>query len=338
MKLFMKKPYPLIITSIFPHSPAIKEYLQKDYTIILVGDLKTPHIKSTDNLVYLSVPDQKKLYKKFSNMLPYNHYARKNIGYLVAMSTYDAIIETDDDNFPHPFFDTFKKGKIKTTSYTSKNHLLNTYKFFSKKSPAHIWPRGFPLSQITNHTLPTPVKKVSDYFPLQQSLVDSDGDFDAIYRLTNNTQIPFRKNKSLTLQPHTYAPLNTQNTYWGREVFLLMYIPSFVSSRVCDIYRGYIAQRLIWEMNKTVLFLSPSVYQKRNEHDFIKDFVQEVPLYTEIEKFLAVLEATTLSGSLENKMIQLYEALVNEKLLERKEITLLKEWISLVHGAKNNIS
>ena len=38
-----------------------------------------------------------------ANLLPKNHYTRKNLGYLYAIKNgADAIIDTDDDNFPDP--------------------------------------------------------------------------------------------------------------------------------------------------------------------------------------------------------------------------------------------
>ena len=109
-----------------------------------------------------------------------------------------------------------------------------------------------------------------------------------------------------------------------------MYLPFFVSSRVCDIYRGYIAQRLLREIGKMTLFLSPSVYQKRNPHNLMDDFREGLPLYTDIEKFVSVLESVRLSGSIEDKMLQVYASLIAEKLLEKKELVLVKQWITLV--------
>ena len=42
---------------------------------------------------------------KFANICPYNNYARKNIGYLIAFSKKNNfIVETDDDNSPKKNF------------------------------------------------------------------------------------------------------------------------------------------------------------------------------------------------------------------------------------------
>jgi hypothetical protein len=45
---------------------------------------------------------------------------------------------------------------------------------------------------------------------------------------------------------------------------------------VCDIWRSYWAQRLLWEMGASVLFVSGTVDQVRNAHDYVKDFRDEM--------------------------------------------------------------
>jgi hypothetical protein len=48
-----------------------------------------------------SIKSQNKLDFKLAKFLPLNHYARKNLGYLIAIkSGAEIIIETDDDNIP----------------------------------------------------------------------------------------------------------------------------------------------------------------------------------------------------------------------------------------------
>jgi hypothetical protein len=45
---------------------------------------------------------------------------------------------------------------------------------------------------------------------------------------------------------------------------------------VCDIWRSYWAQRLLWEMGSSVMFVSGTVDQVRNAHDYVKDFQDEM--------------------------------------------------------------
>lgn len=320
---------PVVITSIYPYSPAIQRFIHLGNKVILIGDIKTPTVKSNESLIYLSIDDQIKQFGVFAKQLPVGHYGRKNIGYIIAMKMADAIIETDDDNYPYDFFPNFKKGNITTKIIKSKSGFVNTYGLFAKGKKQSLWPRGFPLSLI-NAKNNYSARLITGNFPLQQGLTDKDGDFDGIYRLTNNAPVFFKKNIHLTLSSHTYAPINSQNTFWTKEAFLYLYLPCFVSGRVCDIYRGYIAQRLLWETGKTALFISPGMYQNRNPHNYFSDFKEELPLYNEAEKIIAILESLSLKGSFESKMIQIYEAFVNAGLLPKEELNLLQEWIKIV--------
>ncbi len=45
---------------------------------------------------------------------------------------------------------------------------------------------------------------------------------------------------------------------------------------MCDIWRSYWAQRLLWEMDASVMFVSGTVDQVRNAHDYVKDFRDEM--------------------------------------------------------------
>src|SRR5579884_3173158 len=68
---------------------------------IVVGDRKGPARFSLPPAELLSIDEQKNLPFRIARLLPEKHYARKNIGYLVAISRgCDCIYETDDDNAP----------------------------------------------------------------------------------------------------------------------------------------------------------------------------------------------------------------------------------------------
>jgi hypothetical protein len=324
----MAKP-PIVITTIFPPSRAISEFARMGHDLIIVGDTKTPADWQHPRCTYLSIDAQIERFSRLARLIPTRHYARKNIGYLHAMTLGDRIIETDDDNLPYNFFPNFLTEAEEVDVVRSTTGFINTFRrMLSDAKP--IWPRGYPLNKITDETALS-VQKVTKHFPLQQSLADQDADVDAIYRLTNNALVTFDSEKKFALAPHSYAPINSQNTYWHASAYLLMYLPGLVASRLTDIYRGYIAQRLVWELGGEVLFLSPSVYQERNPHDYLKDFAEEVPLYQRAEEFVRVLEDTPLHGSLEEKMVQVYQALIAKQFLPAGELEILRAWIDEVN-------
>lgn len=95
----------LIVTSIFEPT-AIMRCLAlgsktHGWSFILIGDSKSPPGFVLDGCDYYDIRRQLTLGLQFARAAPLNHYARKNIGYLVAArSGAEVIVETDDDNSP----------------------------------------------------------------------------------------------------------------------------------------------------------------------------------------------------------------------------------------------
>ena len=99
----------LVITTINKPNKAMKTLakiaLQNEIQFVIVGDLKTPEAIRELDAVYLDVYKQKKYFNKLASLIPYNHYARKNLGYLYCIQNGTEIIqETDDDNVPKDNF------------------------------------------------------------------------------------------------------------------------------------------------------------------------------------------------------------------------------------------
>ena len=68
---------------------------------IVVGDTKSPKEFNLEGCDFYSIERQQSLNFELAKALPVNHYARKNLGYLIAISRgAKIIIETDDDNLP----------------------------------------------------------------------------------------------------------------------------------------------------------------------------------------------------------------------------------------------
>jgi hypothetical protein len=58
----------------------------KDWNILVVGDEKTPKDWEFPNVEFLSLEKQLTLGYSITKLVPTNSYARKNIGYLYAIS------------------------------------------------------------------------------------------------------------------------------------------------------------------------------------------------------------------------------------------------------------
>ena len=145
----------IIITTIFEPSIAINEFIKNknkyNYDIIIVCDKKTnTRIYKTLDVILLDIEKQEQLFNAFSNVLPFNHYCRKNIGYIYAiLNKYDIIYETDDDNIPYDsFYNILNNITFNNVSeIDSSSNIINIYKLFTDTV---IWPRGLPLSKINN--------------------------------------------------------------------------------------------------------------------------------------------------------------------------------------------
>ncbi|MET0393553.1 MAG: STELLO glycosyltransferase family protein [Chitinophagaceae bacterium] len=317
----------IVITSIFPPTVAVEAFAGlEEYQLIVVGDKKTPAGWQAANCTYLDVEAQLQLSSSLARAIPFNHYGRKMMGYVYALQQgADVIIDTDDDNIPYdgwqfPSFD----GRFRST--LPGLGWVNVYHHYSEQP---IWPRGLPLRHINDSRdkLQWQETETDQSIGIWQGLADEDPDVDAIYRLTSNTPCIFRKKEPIVLEKGTVCPFNSQNTAIRRELFPLLFLPSFVTFRFTDILRGIIAQPVLWQQGYKLGFTEATVVQKRNEHDYFKDFESEVPMYLHTEKALEAVIAATGPGSVKDNLYNAYEALLAINVVEPREMTVLNEWL-----------
>lgn len=331
----MIQPY-LIITSIAnEHQPALKQFavaaLQRNLRFIVVGDTKSPNDFNIKGCDFYSIARQEALNFDLSKILPLNHYARKNLGYLIAMSEgAEIIIETDDDNFPMEDFWHNRTKRVNAHLLSNKGW-VNVYKYFTD---VHIWPRGFALENIRD-TLPLLENKQYIYCPIQQGLADANPDVDAIYRLTLPLPIIFNKAENIALGSYSFCPFNSQNTTWFKEAFPLLYLPSFSSFRMTDIWRSFVAQRIAWTCGWSILFHQSTVWQERNEHNLMNDFRDEMAGYNNNAQIYESLKVLNLKKGVDNiplNLIICYQKLIELGLVDQKEIILLEAWLKDIHS------
>jgi len=240
-------------------------------------------------------------------------------------------METDDDNFPKSSF-WRKYHRINHVKSIDENGWYNIYRIYSKET---VWPRGFPLDEIKyGNKL---IKNSESLFcPIQQGLADSNPDVDAIYRLTSSLPINFTNKFSIALKKGVWCPFNSQNTIWFSEAFKLMYLPGTCSFRMTDIWRSFVAQRIAWDMGWPILFHGPTVVQKRNEHNIMNDFKDEVVGYLNNKSICEKLDKLVFnekgnSAILQN-MIEAYSIFHEMGIIEQNEFELLNAWIEDFQG------
>lgn len=316
-----------VITTINPPSEAVKK-LASLTDLIVVGDRKTPEGWHHEGVEYYPIERQNDF--AISKLLPENHYCRKNIGYLLAMkSGTDVIYDIDDDNCPN---DNWKKrvSELREVKSITLQGWFNVYSQFHIKA---MWPRGLPLNQWRENSWAFPDSQTIDtYSYVQQGLADHEPDVDAVWRMTFGALysiIDFDKDLSLHLSPGCWCPFNSQSTWFFKQAFPLMYLPVYATFRMTDIWRGFVAQRCLWEMNSGITFHSPAeVFQDRNPHDLTKDFEQEIPGYLHNENIAKVLTDLSLEGNIYQNMVTCYQALIDMGVLPEEEMPCLKAWIS----------
>lgn len=296
------------------------------WRFIVVGDTKTPPAFTLAPAQYLDVAAQVREYAAFCELLPTRHYARKNVGYLLAARLgADEMVETDDDNMPRAEFFSVDSADQMRPWVSSSARWHNVYGHFSETD---VWPRGYPLELLhTKGTLTT--RRAVSRRLIIQGLADGNPDVDAVFRMTRPLPLDFHRAESVVVAPGTWCPFNSQNTIFKREVFPLLYLPSYCSFRMTDIWRSFVAQRIIWERAEGVEFTSATVFQERNAHELIRDFQDEVPGYLNNARICARLESVRLDGAdLNRSLVLCYEQLVALKLIDEKELPLLRRWIA----------
>ena len=169
----------------------------------------------------------------------------------------------------------------------------------------------------------------NDKFFLQQGVCEGNPDVDAIFRLINlRINIKFKKNFEVNTNK-SFVTLNSQNTVWFSEAFPLMYLPVTCTMRCTDIWRGLIAQRILQNDNRKILFFGTTMRQDRNDHNLISDFRQEIPMYLmdqEIQNHLLKLKLKKgINNYLDNLNI-CYESLIKKNIISDNEKLFLKAW------------
>lgn len=277
----------IVTTTIFNPSIAIKKFSKvKNWHLIVVGDLKTPHNKylRMDNVTYLTPDVQKKIAPKLSRLIGWNCIQRRNIGYIYAKKNGAKLIATvDDDNIPYKNWGKkiLVNKKIETNSYHSNLNAfdpLSIFKFNSK-----IWHRGFPLQLVQDKPKLKKIKKkiIPD---VQANLWDRNPDIDAINRMTLTKENFIFKNIG-HYTSSKFAPFNSQNTILNSNVISKYFLFPFVG-RMDDIWAAYYVQSLGFK----VIFDNATVYQDRNAHSYYKDFQGEIIGYNNNLKLIDKLK------------------------------------------------
>ena len=124
------------------------------------------------------------------------------------------------------------------------------------------------------------------------------------------------------------CPFNTQNTLYCKELFPLLYLPSYVTFRYTDILRGLVSQPIMQIAGYKLGFTKSTVFQKRNNHDLLKDFEQELPCYLSSGKVIQVVKRVIKKkNSVSDNLLLAYQELEKFDIVKKEELLLSRLWI-----------
>jgi hypothetical protein len=268
----------IVTTTINTPTEATLKFCQKrEWTFIIVGDLKTPHEaykrleKKYKNVYYLSPEIQEKKYKKLSDTIGWKSIQRRNIGFVEAYRLGADIIATvDDDNIPYEHWgeELLVGREIVADYYEPKARVFDPLSITKNN---YIWHRGYPI-QLLQQRLAVEYKgKTKRKVLVQADLWDGDPDIDAMARLAFK---PIVKYSEITdpFFSSTIGPFNSQNTFLSREVLPFYAVLPHIG-RMDDIWGGYILQHFF---PNSVVYNKASVYQERNPQDLITNLEKEI--------------------------------------------------------------
>ncbi|PIR89077.1 MAG: hypothetical protein COU07_03230 [Candidatus Harrisonbacteria bacterium CG10_big_fil_rev_8_21_14_0_10_40_38] len=259
---------------------------------VVIGDKKTPpeaekYCKDLGNkhkveIEFLGVEDQEKYLKKFPELnkhLVYNSIQRRNIGILLAYEKGAEIIVTiDDDNFvvEKDFIgkNLIVGKEVSLDCLSSNTKWVNVCQFLKEKNDFPFYHRGFPMEKRWLNEKITKKKKTGKVV-VNAGFWLEDPDIDAITRLTIPIDVKsYTRDKNFMLDHGTWSPFNSQNTALAREVIPAYFLSPYIG-RYDDIWASYIVQRIAHHRKEYISYGLPMVIQKRNPHNYFKDFEKE---------------------------------------------------------------
>jgi hypothetical protein len=319
----------LVITSIHPPNVAMQAFAsgcqEQGWNFFVAGDSKSPSDFALDGCHFLSLASQRESGFSLAGTCPEKSYTRKNLGYLAAIQAgAKVIVETDDDNHPRAAFWAQRQRSVRCRGIGHPDW-VNAYQYFTHR---FIYPRGMPLPHARQQWSVSEIESERDC-PIQQGLADHDPDVDAVYRMLFPLPFHFERDEGpVLLSDGAWCPFNSQNTTFFEEAFPLLYLPAFCSFRMTDIWRSFVAQRVMHATGHGILFHGPTVWQERNEHDLQRDFDDEVPGYQHNARMREELIALDLKtcDSTRLMMERCYEVLIRHEWVGREEEQLLQCW------------
>jgi hypothetical protein len=84
----------------------------------------------------------------------------------------------------------------------------------------------------------------------------------------------------------------------------------------------------MWLYGYQLGFINATVVQKRNPHDYMKDFISEIPMYEYGEKVVELVSnSISKLESIETNLYNAYKALLKEGIVCEMEMKMVEIWL-----------
>lgn len=275
----------IVTTTINPPTLATIKYSRKeDWTLIVVGDTKTPHYEYENlNCIYLSPEYQEKTYPELSDTIGWKSIQRRNIGFVEAYNRGADIVATvDDDNIPYDIWGT-NVVVGETVEIDFYHTHLGVFDPLSVTEHNQVWHRGYPIELVPFRKEVTYGGKLKRKVLVQADLWDGDPDIDAMARLSIKPTVKFGVQDAYGST--SISPFNSQNTFLARDVIPYYSVFPHVG-RMDDIWGGYVLQHYF---PNSVIYNKASVFQDRNVQDLITNLEKEIMGYRKTSELIRCL-------------------------------------------------
>ncbi len=259
----------IVTTSINPPTEAIKRFdAMPDWTLVVIGDLKTPADYRLKRGIYVSPKEQEKYDKKLSDAIGWNCIQRRNFGLLWAHDMgADMVAVIDDDNIPYEDWGKdLLIGKPVEGNYYETD--LPAFDSIGATNEKRLWHRGYPLQLVPQRDYSRSSKKKME-FEVQADFWNGDPDIDAVCRMIYKPECKFDPSL-FPIAANKVSPFNSQNTFLKGNLLPDYFLFPHVG-RMDDIWAAYYVQA----KGAKVVFGKASVYQQRNEHNLVVDMKKE---------------------------------------------------------------
>lgn len=271
----------IVTTTINPPTEAVLKFdAMNDWTVVVIGDLKTPKDYKLKNGIYVTPEEQEKYDPKLSEAIGWKCIQRRNFGLLWAHDLKaDLVAVIDDDNIPYDGWG----GNLLIGKETEVNYYQTDLPAFDPvgaTNESKLWHRGYPLQLVPkrDYFKKTRQKITAD---VQADFWNGDPDIDAVCRMVYAPECKFDP-KYFPMAANKVAPFNSQNTFL-RGSLLKDYFLFPHAGRMDDIWAAFYVQAL----GAKVVFNQASVYQQRNVHNLVVDMKKE---YLGYENNLEIVE------------------------------------------------